>query len=113
MTIDDDDGLRGLERVGRVVAEARDAMLAAAQPGVTTADLDAVGRSVLRRHRARSAPSAGRMLRAGDLVNVDVSAELDGFWADTGASAPVGPTESIAPRPVVSWPPPARRRPRR
>jgi methionyl aminopeptidase len=120
MTIDGDDDLRGLRRVGRVVAEARDAMLAAAEPGATTADLDAVGRRILRHHGARSAPqlAAGfpaatcvsvndeaahgipsplRALRAGDLVNVDVSAELDGYWADTGASAPVGPAASVAP----------------
>ena len=120
MTIDGDDDLQGLRRAGHVVAEARDAMLAAAEPGATTADLDVVGRTVLRRHGARSAPqlavgfpaatcvsvndeaahgipSATRVLRAGDLVNVDVSAELDGYWADTGASAPVGPPESIDP----------------
>jgi methionyl aminopeptidase len=35
------------------------------------------------------------VLREGDLVNVDVSAELDGYWADTGASAPVG---TVAPK---------------
>jgi len=120
MTIDGDDDLQGLRRAGRAVADARDAMLAAAAPGVTTADLDAVGRAVLRRHGARSAPqlvvgfpaatcvsvndqaahgvpSPARVLRAGDLVNVDVSAELDGYWADTGASTPVGPAESVAP----------------
>jgi methionyl aminopeptidase len=39
---------------------------------------------------AHGIPSPTRVLRAGDLVNVDVSAELDGYWADTGASAPVG-----------------------
>ena len=120
MTIDGDDDLQGLRRAGRAVAEARDAMLAAAAPGVTTADLDAVGRSVLRAHGARSAPqlaagfpaatcvsvndeaahgvpSPARTLRAGDLVNVDVSAELDGYWADTGASAPVGAPDAVAP----------------
>jgi len=117
MTIDGVDDLAGLRRAGAVVAEARDAMLAAVAPGVTTADLDAVGRAILRRHGARSAPrsvgfpaatcvsvndeaahgipSPRRVLRAGDLVNVDVSAELDGYWADTGASAPVG---EVAPR---------------
>jgi methionyl aminopeptidase len=35
------------------------------------------------------------VLREGDLVNIDVSAELDGYWADTGASAPVG---TVAPK---------------
>jgi methionyl aminopeptidase len=120
MTIDGDDDLDGLRRAGRAVAEARDAMLDAAEPGATTADLDAVGRAVLRSHGARSAPqlavgfpaatcvsvndeaahgvpSPARVLRAGDLVNVDVSAELDGYWADTGASAPVGPAASVDP----------------
>lgn len=113
MTIDGADDQAGLQRVGRVVAEARDAMLAAVSPGVSTGALDAIGRDVLRRHGARSAPrlaygfpgvtcisvndeaahgvpSGLRRLREGDLVNVDVSAELDGYWADTGASVPVG-----------------------
>ena len=30
------------------------------------------------------------ILRSGDLVNIDVSAELDRYWADTGASVAVG-----------------------
>src|SRR5262245_265712 len=120
MTIDGPDDLAGLRRAGQVVAEARDAMLAAIAPGVTTADLDAVGRHILRAHGARSAPlsvgfpaatcvsvndeaahgipSPARVLRAGDLVNVDVSAELDGYWADTGASAPVGEVAPAARR---------------
>lgn len=113
MTVEDDDDLAGLARVARVVADARDEMLAAARPDVTTGELDAIGRDVLRRSGARSAPrlaygfpgwtcisindeaahgvpSLTRHLREGDLVNIDVSAELDGFWADTGASAAVG-----------------------
>jgi methionyl aminopeptidase len=121
MTIDGEDDLEGLRRAGRAVAEARDAMLAAVEPGATTADLDAVGRRVLRAHGARSAPqlaagfpaatcvsvndeaahgipSPTRVLRAGDLVNVDVSAELDGYWADCGASAPVGKVSPLATR---------------
>jgi len=114
MTVDGDEDVAGLQRAGRAVAQARDAMLAAIEPGMTTGALDAIARHVLRAHGARSAPqlaygfpgttcisvnheaahgipSATRVLRAGDIVNVDVSAELDGYWADTGASAPVGP----------------------
>ena len=56
MTVDHEDDLAGLQLAGRAVAEARDAMLAAAAPGVTTAHLDAVGREVLDRHGARPAP---------------------------------------------------------
>ena len=120
MTLDQDEDLAGLELAGRAVAEARDAMLAAAAPGVTTADLDAVGREVLDRHGARPAPptvgfpaatcvsvndeaahgipSSQRMLREGDLVNVDVSAELHGYWADTGASIAVGRVSNVGRR---------------
>jgi methionyl aminopeptidase len=112
MTLDHEDDLAGLRLAGLAVAEARDAMLEAVAPGVTTAHLDAVGREVLDRHGANPAPptvgfpaatcvsvnqeaahgipSTRRRLREGDLVNVDVSAEVDGYWADTGASAPVG-----------------------
>lgn len=111
--MEDDDDLAGVSRTARVVAAARDTMLAAVRPGITTGELDAIGRDVLRAAGARSAPrlaygfpgwtcisvndeaahgvpSLTRHLREGDLVNIDVSAELDGFWADTGASAPVG-----------------------
>jgi len=120
MTVDQDDDLEGLRLAGGAVAAARDAMLEAATPGVSTADLDAVGREVLDRHGARPAPptvgfpaatcvslsgeaahgipAADRVLVDGDLVNVDVSAELDGYWADTGASAAVGRVSATARR---------------
>ena len=121
MTIDSDEDLDGLGRAGRVVAEARDAMVAAVNVGVTTGELDAIGREILRRHGARSAPrvtynfpgatcisvnneaahgipSTSRTLREGDLVNIDVSAELDGYWSDTGKSTAVGTVSSVAGR---------------
>jgi len=113
MTINHQSDIEALRRIGAVVAEARDTMGAAVEPGITTGDLDGIGRSVLDKHGARSAPqlaykfpattcisvndeiahgipSARRKLAAGDLVNIDVSAELDGYWADTGASFAVG-----------------------
>jgi methionyl aminopeptidase len=121
VTVEDDEDLAGLARAGRAVAGARDAMLAAVASGVSTAELDAVARDVLRAHGARSAPrlaygfpgttcisvndeaahgipSTTRILREGDLINVDVSAELDGYWADTGASAAVGAVTATATR---------------
>ena len=113
MSITGERDIEGLKRVGAVVAAARDAMGARVAPGVTTGELDAVGREILERYGARSAPqlaygfpaatcisvndrlahgipSHDCVLEAGDLVNIDVSAELDGYWADTGASFPVG-----------------------
>ncbi len=80
---------------------------------MTTADLDRMGRAMLEAAGAQPAPEAvygfpgatcisvnediahgipgDRTIRAGDLVNIDVSASRDGFFADTGASFPVGP----------------------
>lgn len=121
MTIDSQEELDALLRAGRVVAEARQAMVDAVKPGTTTGELDAVGREVFRRHGARSAPrltyrfpgttcisvndeaahgvpSLRRQLRTGDLVNLDVSAELDGFFSDTGVSVAVGDVAPVASR---------------
>src|SRR5699024_4406444 len=39
-------------------------------------------------------PSAQTILKAGDLINIDVSAELDGFWADNGKSFVLGRDEN-------------------
>jgi methionyl aminopeptidase len=113
MSIDGRHDIEGLQRIGAIVAEARNTMGARVAAGVTTAELDAIGKEILDRHGARSAPqlaygfpgatcisvnddiahgipSSERVLCEGDLVNIDVSAELDGYWADTGASFPVG-----------------------
>jgi methionyl aminopeptidase len=121
VTIDGDDDLQGLLRAATVVKEARQEMATAVRPGITTGELDAIGRDVFRRHGARSAPrvtyrfpgatcisvndeaahgvpSLARRLREGDLVNLDVSAELDGFFSDTGVSVPVGSVSPVADR---------------
>lgn len=108
MTITGEDDLARLKAVGHVCALARDAMAAALRPGITTAELDSIGAKILDHYGARSAPQlaydfpgvtcisvneeiahgipGARVIAAGDLVNIDVSAELDGVYADTGAS---------------------------
>jgi methionyl aminopeptidase len=108
LTIGSEDQLEQLKAVGRVCALAREAMAAALRPGITTAELDAIGRKILEQHGAQSAPEitydfpgatcisvneeiahgipGERVIAGGDLVNIDVSAELDGVFADTGAS---------------------------
>jgi methionyl aminopeptidase len=112
MTIETQEDLEKLKAIGRVVAEARRRMAAALEPGITTADLDRIGRECLDEYGARSAPQvtygfpgatcvsvndeaahgvpSERVIADGDLVNIDISAELDGYYADTGASFPVG-----------------------
>ncbi|MDD3837432.1 MAG: type I methionyl aminopeptidase [Phenylobacterium sp.] len=114
MTIDTQDQFERLQAAGRLVARTLKAMGEALEPGITTGELDALGREMLEAEGARSAPqicvgfpaatciSVGpdvahgipgdRRIEAGDLVNIDVSAELDGFFADNGASFAVPPT---------------------
>lgn len=117
MTIGSEDELEKLKVAGRVVAQTLKAMGEALEPGITTRELDQIGRRLLDQAGARSAPeltygfpgatciSVGpdvahgipgdRAIAAGDLVNIDVSAEIDGFFGDTGASFAVPP---VAPR---------------
>ena len=113
MTIENDSDIEGLQRIGRVVATCLQRMGAAIEPGMTTAELDAIGEAFLAEHGAESAPritydfpgatciSVGEqvahgipgdlVIEAGDLVNVDVSARLDGYFADTGGTFEVPP----------------------
>ncbi|WP_332772275.1 type I methionyl aminopeptidase [Phenylobacterium sp.] len=113
MTIENDDDLQGLKAAGRLVARTLEAMGKALEPGITTRELDQLGRAMLEREGARSAPeitynfpgatciSVGpdcahgipddRKVAAGDLINIDVSAELGGYFGDTGASFAVPP----------------------
>lgn len=114
MTITSEADLERLKAIGRICALARDAMAAALRPGITTLELDDIGRRILDEHGAQSAPEVtydfpgatcisvneeiahgipgSRVIADGDLVNIDVSAVKDGVFADTGASyvVPVG-----------------------
>jgi methionyl aminopeptidase len=115
MIISNDDELTKLKEIGRICANALQAMAAALEPGITTWELDAIGRKVLEDSGARSAPEfvykfpgatcisvneevahgipGPRVIQAGDLVNLDVSAEKDGFFSDTGSSFAVPPVK--------------------
>ncbi|GAA4904695.1 type I methionyl aminopeptidase [Tessaracoccus lubricantis] len=111
------DELRLMRRAGLVVAEGLDAMVAAARAGVTTAEVDAVGREVLARHGATSsflgygadygAPFPGvacistnnelvhgipgeRVLQEGDVVSIDFGAIVDGWHGDAARTIIVG-----------------------
>lgn len=114
MTIETDADVAALRRIGRIVATVLQQMLDAAEPGMTTLELDTLGAQWLASHGARSAPQlvydfpgatcisineeaahgipGARVIRAGDVLNIDVSAELDGYYADTGGTCVVPPT---------------------
>ena len=113
MTITQQDDLDRLQKIGRIVANTLQSMARAMEPGMTTRELDQIGRAHLDRDGAISAPESSydfpgatcisvneeiahgipgdRVLCAGDLVNIDVSASKDGYFADTGASFGLGP----------------------
>ncbi len=113
MTIEREEQLEKLRRAGQVVAATMKAMAAALEPGLTTRELDALGRGLLERDGARPAPESTyrfpgatcisvspaiahgipgeQVLKAGDLVNIDVSADIDGYYADAGGSFAIPP----------------------
>ena len=118
MTIHSSAELTGMTEIGRLVGLALREMSAAAQPGMTTAELDAVGASFLRKHGARSAPQltydfpgfncisvneqvvhgvpGPRRLREGDVVKIDVTAELGGYIADAAVTLVLPPATQRA-----------------
>ncbi len=101
-----------LERIGRIVAEVRDTMAKEVKAGVTTKELDEIGGAILKKYGAVSAPMKDYdfpgftcisvnqtaahgipnkyKIKHGDMINIDVSAALNGFYADTGMSVVVG-----------------------
>lgn len=115
MTITDEAEFDALKEIGRIVANTLEAMGAAIEPGMTTRELDEIGRKLLEQAGAQSAPEmlynfpgatcisineevahgipGDRIIAAGDLINIDVSAAKDGFYGDTGASFAVPPVE--------------------
>jgi len=112
VSIDSPDELAAMRAAGRVVAEAIREMARRVRPGVSTGELDDVAAQVFARHGARSGPQLDydfpgttclsvddeavhgipgpRRLREGQLIKLDVTAELDGFYADACRTVPVG-----------------------
>jgi len=112
MSINGPEELAGMRAAGAVVALMLGAMKAAVRDGITTAELDEVGASLMRQHGARSAPAlvykfpgmscisindeavhgipSERAVVNGDLVKLDVTIEKDGFMADAAVTVAVG-----------------------
>ncbi len=108
MTADSQKDIQYLKAIGRICAETLRKMMNATRAGMTTRELDEIGRAFLEAEGAKSAPQAmynfpgatcisvspviahgipnEYVLREGELIHIDVSAELDGYYADTGAS---------------------------
>ena len=112
MSINEPGEMVGMRAAGEVVRSMLDAMKEQVRPGITTAELDEVGASVMREQGAQSAPAlvygfpgvscislndeavhgipGKRTLQQGDLIKLDVTIEKDGFMADAAVTVPVG-----------------------
>ncbi len=112
MTIESEHDIEQLKIIGKIVTETLNLMMKAASVGMTTEELDEIGRANLDKYKARSAPILSykfpgttcisvneeiahgipgkKVLQNGDLINIDVSAELNGYFADTGGSFVLG-----------------------
>ena len=113
MSISTENDRIGMQQASDAVAITLKMMREYAKPGMSTKELDEYGGELLARVGAHSAPlltydfpgytcisineeaahgvpSADKILKEGDLVNIDVSAELNGYWADNGGSFVLG-----------------------
>jgi methionyl aminopeptidase len=113
MSITKQSELVGMQKASEAVAFTLKEMRNYARAGMTTKQLDNYGGQILKDFGAKSAPnltydfpgwtcisinsefchgipSDKKVLHEGDLVNIDVSAELDGFWSDNGGSFVLG-----------------------
>lgn len=119
ITLKSPDEIEAMARAGHVNALALAAMAEAVRPGITTAELDAIGEEVIRSHGGEpiflnypnATPSdppfpaattisindelvhgvpGTRKLHAGDIVSIDVGTLLEGLVGDCATTVPVG-----------------------
>jgi len=113
MSVESKGDLEGMRRAAEAVAIALRKMREYAEIGMSTLELDAYGYSILQEFGANPAPrkdynfpgytcisvnhevchgvpSGKTILQDGDLVNIDVSAELNGYYGDNGGSFILG-----------------------
>lgn len=117
MSIETERQFEALQKIGEIVANCLVTMKSSARVGMTTLELDHIGGSFLQRYGAVSAPKSvynfpghtcisveksgvhgvpnNATLKKGDLINIDVSAQLDGYFSDTGSSFILGKSENI------------------
>lgn len=120
MSIETEEDWRGLQQIGRIVRITLDALEKRVRPGVTTGELDRAAAEVFAGFGAHSAPAVAygfpgtvlisvndeivhgipgdRVLRKGDVVKLDVTAEKDGYIADAARTVLIGPASETAHR---------------
>jgi len=112
MSIDNEIQFEKMKEIGAIVANCLEYLKSEARTGITTAELDYLAGIFLNKYGAVSAPKSEynfpgfvcfshehevahgipskKVLKNGDLLNIDVSASKDGYYADNGESFVVG-----------------------
>lgn len=113
MSITKESELSGMQEISTVVGTILRKMREYTEPGMSTGELDQYASKLFKKYKAKSAPfetygfpgftcisvnneaahgipNNQKILKEGDLINIDVSAELNGFWADNGGSFILG-----------------------
>ncbi len=116
--------LKLMQEAGRIVALALDAVAKAITPGITTAELDAIAEKTIVDCGARPSfkgyngfpanictsvneevvhgiPGLKR-LRDGDIISVDIGAEINGYHGDAARTLPVGNVSPLAERLIAT-----------
>jgi methionyl aminopeptidase len=118
VSITTEEELRKLRACGVIVARTLRALARQVRPGVTTAELSELGGRMLAEQGARSSPPmvyrfpgdvcisvndevvhgvpGERVIAAGDLVKLDLTAEKDGFHTDAAITVAVPPVSECA-----------------
>src|SRR5258706_4433291 len=107
------DEIEKMHRAGLIVHEVLNALRASVKPGMTTMDLEKLaeekiagkpGRPAFKGYRGypcvlctsvnseivHGIPSPKRKLKEGDIVSIDFGMEVDGYFADSAVTVPVG-----------------------
>ncbi len=110
-----------MREAGRIVARVHEAVREAIRPGISTAALDALAESVIRKHGAipsfkgyhgfpaticasineelvHGIPRPDRILREGDIISIDVGAIYKGYHGDSAWTYAVGEIDEQARR---------------
>jgi len=120
MSIGSEEELRALQAIGRIVGRTLGELAREVRPGISTAELAAIGAKLLAAEGAQSAPPrvygfpgavcisvndeivhgipGARVIAPGDLVKLDLTAEKDGYMADAALTLAVPPASEQAVR---------------
>ncbi|WP_020006144.1 type I methionyl aminopeptidase [Salinicoccus albus] len=124
MIIKTEEEMKHLEEIGQICGKVLNETIRAAKPGMTTKEIDKIAGELLDHLGAESAPVSeydfpgytcisvneevahgipgSRVINEGDLVNIDVSAKKNGYFADTGLSFIAGTSDDPLKQKVIN-----------